>query len=711
MTVVDTLRQCLGDPARFGRLRERVEILFDEQVRTWVSGSNGWLVIPVQRAPQGFYLLSEDREGQRRGREVLEAFLGPATAQVEMARLAPEEQRADRLLELAGLVQLSLVRRKGQAEQDDMLARLEDAVATVKGREARLRPVRPSHVDVLRDFRLALLNRDGRLADKLLGEIRLTGRLSAENIRFLTVEMLGRLHRWRELRDLPYVTELLRARRPRAVNEILLEMMWHTEVVDLVNAGRSPREIYADADLGARYGALISAVDVPSSEAGRAIVAIAARVLGDDARFQRLLRAASDAEVDRLNRLVAQEPAEQTAVADVRRLFEQGRLAAVVQAFLDDPHPGVAELAVEAILDSEDPRSATQVLTVVDEFIADGRLDAGRRLRRDLADLARFVDGSCDSWPQWCARVGQARRWPDAERVLRAESEQWGNLSLLSADELAVAADGLVNGWTGVNQNQVVAGLDVLCRVAASAAGRVSEFGEAVLLILAEQHNLSAPVRDAYLLLLERVLAAGPAAARYGQTIRGAAALWQRIAAPVAVDWGISLVDMLLDAPCPEPGARISVIAEVLTRCQDFRPRLSPRQRSELAVLGEECGLAAPSERPEPDSSDSTWHVLDGKVVGLYSLLPRAADSLRRRLSLLCSPHSVEGNADTVATAALQALATRADFMIVDIQHAAHAATGAIDAVRARDRQIFPVGRGTSAFLRALEQAVAASAR
>lgn len=711
MTVVETLRQCLGDPARFGPLRERVEILFDEQVRTWVSGLSGWLVIPVQRSPHGFYLLSEDREGQRRGREVLEAFLGPATAHVETARLATEAHPADRLLELAGLAHLSLVRRKEQAEQEDMLARLEDAVATVKGRDARLRPVRPSHVDLLRDFRLALLQRDGRLAEQMLDDIQLTGRLSAENIRFLTVEMLGRLYRWRELRDLPYVNELLRARRPRAVNEILLEMVWHTEVADLVNVGRSSREVYADADLGARYGALVGVVDVPSSEAGRAIGAIAANVLGDEARFQRLVRAAaSDSEVERLNRLVIQERVAPTG-ADVRSLFEQGLYAAVVQAFLEAPDPNVAELAVESILDSEDPGFAAQVLAVVNEFTADDRLPAGRRLQRDLADLARLADGSCDRWPEWCARVGQAQRWPDAERVLRAQSEQWESLSLLSAEDLTEAANGLVNGWTGVNQDQVAAGLDILCRAAAgsTAVGRADEFCEAVLLVLAEQHNLSAPVRDAYLLLLERILEAGPAAARYRETLRGAVALWQRIAAPVAVDWGISLVDMLLDAACPEPGARISVISEVLTRCRDFHQRLSPRQISELAELSEECGLEQPSGRPEPDSPDLVWRQLDRKIIGLYSLLPRAAESLSRRLSLLCSTASVEGNADTVATAALRSLAARADFMIIDTRHAAHAATNAIDAVRPRDKQIFPQGRGASAFLRALESTLALS--
>ena len=136
---------------------------------------SGWLVVPVERPPHGFYLLSEDREGQRRGREVLEAFLG---------RRQPTSRRrvSRRNTQPIGCsnsrpAHLSQVRRKEQAEQEDMLSRLEDAVATMKGRDARLRPVRPSHVDLLRDFRLALLQRDGRLADQMLDDIQLTGRL------------------------------------------------------------------------------------------------------------------------------------------------------------------------------------------------------------------------------------------------------------------------------------------------------------------------------------------------------------------------------------------------------------------------------------------------------------------------------------------------------------------------------------------------------
>src|SRR5207253_7845458 len=136
-----------------------------------------------------------------------------------------------------------------------------DAIATVKGKDARLRPLRPSHLDLLRDFRLALLQRDGRQAEQALEDLRLTGQLSAENLRFLTIDMLGRLERWRELQDLPYLTELLRARRPRLINEVLLEMIWWTEVAEPSATGRAAQDLYAMSDLGARYGAVISAID------------------------------------------------------------------------------------------------------------------------------------------------------------------------------------------------------------------------------------------------------------------------------------------------------------------------------------------------------------------------------------------------------------------------------------------------------------------
>lgn len=712
MTVLEALQRSLGDPERFGSLSERIEVLIESQALTWAEGMSSWLVAPLDRHPSGFYLLSEDREGQRRGREVLQAFLGPSSADIQTMPLAANGGDVDRLLDAAGLIHLSYVRRTATT-QEDFLERLEDAVATVKGKDARLRPVRRSHVDLLRDFRLALLQRDSRLAEQALTDLRLTGQLSAENLRFLTIKLLGRLERWRELRNLPYLTDLLRSRRPRAINEVLLEMLWRTEVAELCATGQPAQAVYAEADLGARYGTVLSAVDVPVTEAGRAVSVVAARALNDIERLQRLLLAAdSDLERERLQRLSTLEasatPDPTTVQNDVQGLFDKGQYGAAVLAFLESPDPSVADLVVQATLDSEDSVHAPDVLTTIQAFITDNLVHPDRRLLRDLEDLTQLVDGSCTSWVEWCTRIGQNERWPDATQVLRTQHQQWDSMQLLTPAKVRQAADGVLSAWTGINQDQIVAGLDVLCRAAAEAAlaTPAAEFCDSILLVLAEQQNLSAPVREAYLVLLDQLLESGPTEARYRDTLQHAISLWRRISAPVAVDWGLGLVDILLNAPVPAADARVAVVTEVLNKVRDFQQRLNSRQNSELEALAEEIGLPV-RQLPKPaEGVDLVWHRLNGTIVGVYSLLPRAAESLSKRLSRLCSPGAIEGNADTVATPALRALTTRADYLIVDTWHAAHAATSAIDAVRPRDQQILPKGRGITGFLQALEQSL-----
>ncbi|MGV9805109.1 protein DpdD [Micromonospora chersina] len=713
MTVLEALRAGLGDLTRFKGLRQRVEILVEGQAKDWVSGIGGWLVIPLQRDPQGFYLLSEDREGQRRGREVLQAFLGPATATIEAVQLSTAEQ-ADRSLQVAGLVQVSYVRRAAVAPVE-LLDRLEDAVATVRGRDARVRPIRHSHIDLLRDFRLALLQRDSRLAEQALQDLRLTGQLSAENLRFLRIELLGELGRWTELRELPYLAELLRTRRSRAVNEVLLEMLWWTEVADLCAAGLTPQDVYKSTDLGARYGSLTAAVDVPGSAGGRAVAAIDALTRGDDERLQRLLHVADEGERERLQRLAAlAQPAAQptTGGADVRALFEDGQYEAVIQAFLITAAPDVAEFAVQAVLDIEDSANGSTVLDLVQTLVAEERVSLDRRLSRDIEDLARFVDSTCKGWVEWSARLSRDERWPEAAEVLRSQHAQWEGLGTLQASKLSELASGVLDAWTGVNADQVAIVLDLLCLAAADAcsAPQALEFCDTVLVVLADQENMSAPVREAYLVLLDQLLQAAPAETRYRELLDQVGALWRRVASPTVFDWGLGLVEVLLNTPAPDLGSRAATVMAVLGRGQDFQKRLNLRQRSELEVLAEEVGMPLQIVQEPTEEADGTWRQLDGRVVGLYSLLPRAAESLEKRLSRLCSPKAVEGNADTVSTTALQSLARRADYLIVDTWHASHSATGAIDAARPRSKQILPRGRGVTSFLQALEQSISLAA-
>lgn len=138
---------------------------------------------------------------------------------------------------------------------------------------------------------------------------------------------------------------------------------------------------------------------------------------------------------------------------------------------------------------------------------------------------------------------------------------------------------------------------------------------------------------------------------------------------------------------------------------RQYTNRLTLRQRVEVEGLASDFSLPPRVVETPPDEQD-LWTALDGKFIGIYSLLTRAESYLRERLSRLCAVGEVRGNSDEVATRALKSLAEKADFLVVDTWHAAHQATGAIDAVRPRERQILPKQRGHSGFLRALEEAL-----
>ena len=79
MSLEAAAQALVGDYTAYGDMSDRIEGLVAKQVEAFVPHRSNWLVLPWRppAGPAGFYLFSEDREGQRRGREVLNGFLGP----------------------------------------------------------------------------------------------------------------------------------------------------------------------------------------------------------------------------------------------------------------------------------------------------------------------------------------------------------------------------------------------------------------------------------------------------------------------------------------------------------------------------------------------------------------------------------------------------------------------------------------------------------
>lgn len=709
MTIETAVPQLVGDISRFGTRADRIEGLIESQTSRYRPNSSDWLVLPWT---DGFYLFSEDTEGQRRGRESLVAFLGPSVVWVETVPAVRMQQDLPDASKDAGLRCASYLHRvmPGQDGADEMLARLEDMVATIGGRVWRRLELKPTHTDLLRDFRLALLGRDDDSASRLFDDLRLNGHVSAENLRYLRIEYLAAFGRWTDMRALPHIDALLKSRRPHAISEILLQMVFWTEL-----AGTSHQSMLAafdDRGVLQTFGPLLRGIRVPSTREGRSVGFLTALADGDVERQQAIVDQADDAnEQARLQELVSEPsgpratdvPEERPSEDAIAAAFHAGRFDDVVTRFVAVPSAEYADIAIQAVLESGLTNDASRVLELVREFDASGVLNLGRRERRDLEELDQLVGNACDGWAAWSKRLAGEARWADGSAVARDRGGAWTSIGELGADEVVAVSDALIEAVGGTNDDQLRASLDILCNEAAAqlSRGSANDFCEAVLLLLGEQDTFSEMVRSAYLNLFAAWLDAGPSIGQYRKVLEQTIDIWKSIVSPNAVNWAIGVLEAAADSSSPDNAARTALAVGLIDRIRQLYGRLSLRARVEVESLAEDLGLPI-QQIDVPDGERDAWSELDGKLLGLYSLLPRAAVTLGTRLARLSSVE-VKGNDDKVATQGLRALAERADYFIVDTWHAAHQATAAIDAVRPRDRQILPRQRGVTGFLNALE--------
>jgi hypothetical protein len=702
--------ELIGDLSRFGSLADRIEGLVDAQVDRYRPGASDWIALPWAT---GFYVFSEDSEGQRRGREVIVAFLGPSVVSVETVPESRLETTLPASWRSTGLTRASYLRRVEQGPEAaiGMLSKLEDMTASIAGRTWHRLEIKATPSDLLRDFRLALLQRDNESARKLLDEVRSTGHVSAENLRHLRIEFLAAFGRWTEMRAMPHIGPLLQARRPRATTETLLRMVRWTELVGPGNL--SPQAAFRENGVMDEFGPLLRAVYTPSTAEGRLVCVLAALVDGDLERREAILDHAGDAdERARLEALSSDQPAvletaAEPSLSPIAEAHRAGRFSEVIAMFIADPDVTYADLAVEAVLDSGATDQAVRVLALVQNLEMHDTLTLSRRARRDLVELQQLVDDTCSGWLEWAVRVSGELRWADASAVARDNRNSWTSIASLGSQQVSDVCNALLEAAGRTNADQLRSSLDILCNEAAAilSRGSVDDFCQVVLVLLSDQDNFSEMVRSAYLDLFATWLEVGPSAHDYGQMLDQTLGIWERIASPVAIGWAIGVLEATTDLPCPDQAKRTGLAAQLVDRARQHYLRLGLRERVEIEALAAELGLPANAIDAQ-ESEREVWALLNGKMIGIYSLLPRASAHLRSRLAQLCSVGEVRENHDEVATQALRSLAERADYLIVDTWHAAHQATAAIDAVRPRDKQVLPRQRGVSGFLRALEGAI-----
>jgi hypothetical protein len=714
----------VGDLERFGAAyRERIEALLSAQRSMWKDEPGAWVVIPLDRDPAAFALVAADNEGERRGREVVSAFVGSAVGHLDTSTLSlTTSADADILLSDHNIKNVVALHREPGASPAALLESLERLVSVRAGQPPARREAPRALPFLLRDYWLALQQRDAEGSDRILAQIEATSSLSADNLRFLRVDRLASLARWQELADLPTFADLARSRRPRRISEELMEALWtaRIETEGGVTSAQHALRRFSEAHLASDFQSLLCSVDVPRPPRARRLAAVSAVIDGTDDRLERILTASSPAEAGFIRDLKNRYPQDHAAVRqrgaaarpDIGELFQIGDWEGVVAGAEERPHDlRAAEVAVRAAFETADATLSRRVLTVLDQ-LPENELSRSPGFRQMLAVVRASGRNDCASWTEWFERAGKPDRWSQASEVARDKSEDW-TISEFSASDIARrSAEALITGSVNANADEVRSSLDLLCalaqRLTLTASG--DSLVQAIVLIVSDQDNPSRQVREELRTLIELLLDAGPEASRYADYAGLARDVWLKVQSRAAFDWGLDIADLLAAAPCPDSSARLEFVQTLISWAHRHTQQLDRRQVIVANAVADEVGLATGLVSAEAATGpEDLWARLANARIGLYSLLPRAGTRLQERLARLAPGTRVEQNNDTVATSALRSLAAHSDYMIVDTRHATHSATIAIDSVRPRNSQVLPRGGGVMSYLLALQEQLEAA--
>lgn len=668
--------------------------------RSIFHGDRGeWLLAPPMPGLEQWSLLARSREAQRRAREMLRAFIGPAVGALAVAE-------STRTLDIAGetheVLVTPLVVRDGRSAQ--LIAAAERLVNVRAGQPEQLPIGQQSISALLRDFRLALSDGDVDVASELLDRLQGHPHLSRMNRQFLEVEFLARLGRWLELRGREWFVALMKQRRPASVTEYMLESVW---IIDFER-----QDVHTWGDARFVFALLPDAVRTapdgvdPIRGPARRLAALRASEQGSELRLAQLIEMDPSIRswIDETTAPppLAVDPSPEPEKPTAWDLFDAGRIADLV-ALVDRSGGRSADLAVaiRGVADHESATLAPRVLIWLDQA-PEGDLPDNPGFRNAVARVRSLAEDRCDGWTSWFQRVSGGDRWPAAAEVARNNSERWKLDPLAVLGDRERIADQLEQALDGPNAESIDRVLDLLCDLAADLVEShgADRFVTAVSTALLYRAP-SAKTVDALVQLVAVVLEHSPTPTAYGEladVCSDPALVTPRAHIPAVLD----LLDVFVARVRIEPGFSSFVgAAQSALIAHRSHGRLDGEERRLAAELLAEAGR--PTPQLEPDEIEVAevdhWAALDGKTVFLYTLFNGLGARFEQRLEDRCATVMVTHSADKAASDRLRQLAAGADYVVVHTRHASHAATIAIDQVVPRSEQLLGNGKGMSSLL------------
>jgi hypothetical protein len=674
------------------------------------DGRRTLLPARVDHRTRWYGIASTDRD-LRILMEEFSAWLGPPLSGSLSLVQTPLDAIDDRARQLAGgrTVIRAIVNSDWQGEARENVRSLVDIwTLTPERPTGSPRPVGR----VLRYYYESLASADRVSALDALDEIRAGGLLSPANIRFLRVELLGRLGTPEELRDDPLLEDIALLRRPPAVSDHLAVAADRLFIPE--NAAEFEPERWTEiaTSIESVWPGLIQHPSQVRSVAGARCLALAEHVAahprhgvieslrsdwGADALVSNIL--------DVLGTAASSTSAGTSVITSATGALEHFRngdyervLAAAEGGEVD---AGIATAVMHAALNLGDAGSAVRALAIVDQLYEPARqaLLAQTVEATFHAQLLERNQGNRvpDGWADWLAGD-----WPDRPDLLDEWCSSWDAEQVRNANSADKFAGELLDALNDQRRGRVRNGLPALVRWLVAEDG-LAPSAVAIAVTIVEIMLGSDPgraERRAALELVGEILATGCSADEYRDLTAELGEHFKSLG-PRDVDWLTGVLDVFMVSATPDEAARTQLIGEGFGVGKSWIGRIDGTELLLLRKVLEDAGLELgrfeePSDVPTSPEKRHLDHI------GIYSLSESAARNAARWITEEWPNAIVELSHAHENSQELNGLASRSDVVLMQTSHAKHAATLALERSVEPARLIRVNGRGATSIFRAL---------
>ncbi|HZK90736.1 MAG TPA: protein DpdD, partial [Stellaceae bacterium] len=681
----------------------------------------------------GWYATTRGFDGGHELGAEINAWLGPAYLSVfETVDPCAADPVAEAMRSRTGGV---VYRFSGSDQKSNQLIgeRLAEVGALLKRRPATQRlTVRPVG-SIRSDFERALLAQDAVEAEALIGELRETGRLNEENLRYIDVRLKAGLGLWPQIaRDHWLIQTLSDLALPPQTLADLLEALYRTYVDD-VEAGGDPTATLNSFELhiARRYPRLFASrrgIRVP-------------RIIKSFVLFEQLQSPPNPQIIAGLLELLpesdralfperppsaAATPAAATStVGDVQadEAFDDAQYDRALEFYLALPlsRKSISRLLSCVLLIGTDEAKG-RLLAAIDG--SDGaivaelapairkKLENLRSRSVEIADAPRLAP-TLPEWMVWAEQLYRGEDLAGAEEAVQQAATNWDLLAFAKDENLSKAfADivGNLNGDAGAIVRRSVPQIFAsFFPPGAAPLPATKPIGAMLFVLIAMDDVLSRTDLDLLAQLQGQLLAMGLSSGDYLSLVGDLADVQNRVSSYAYLPWSLDVCEVLAIAPSPsEAGrdARLRLFLQVLGQAQSFAHRLGPQDLLPIEFLARDYGVEADTIswlKPAQESNAAAQlPSLNGQTIGIYTLAEAAGSRAKAALEQMFPGCKIAVNSDLVCTPQLKSLAKASDMFIFAWKSSSHQAFYCVKDALVKGEPIWAFGKGTASILRAV---------